>query len=247
MKFRAVFVTNVGRGRKNNEDSLLAHTTLLNRTSLDAIQELNVDADHANFIVADGMGGEEAGEEASGEALKFLAERLSGLGKPEDLVELLKGAKRRLDDVALRLQVRLGTTMAGLIFGPALNLAYNIGDCRVYKLSGGYLNRLTRDHSLLEEATAAGMDTAKVPKNVVTSALMGGDKDELQVFTRPVQPKPNDLFLVCSDGLWGILSDEAMEEAFKRKNLPEIGAALLEAALPKSDDNVSFLLVQVLP
>lgn len=246
MKLLFAYATNTGRERKNNEDSLLVETILLNEVSMEAPNHGIWERERTWFIVADGMGGESAGELASGTVLRHLESRVGQVKDPDDLLPLLNDAKLELDKIAAVKKVRLGTTMAGLFLFPDGGFAFNVGDCRVYKLNGGYLNRLTKDHSLSEEATAAGVaDSDKIPKNIVTSALIGGDEEEMQVFARRVTPRPGDRYLICSDGLWGALPVDEMEKAFKFADPLEVAKALYPPALEKSNDNVSFIVVNV--
>ncbi len=246
MKFESVYLTNTGRVRKNNEDSLLVQEKILSENSMDlSVSEL-IDAEKAWFIVADGMGGIDAGEDASREVLTQLLQDFPGINDMDDFNKSLERAKERLDKFAAEKKIRLGTTLAGLFFSPGLNFAFNIGDCRVYKFSGGFLNRLTRDHSLLEEATRAGMDTTKVPHNIVTSAISGGESPNVRTFFKAVQPKPGEIFLVCSDGFWGPISEEEFEQAFQATSLLETANQLIPKALDKSRDNFTFIFVRVI-
>ena len=245
MKFSVSYVTNIGRARENNQDSLLVQDVLLNKESMDAPSELELEAETAWFIVADGMGGEDLGEVASGETLRVLAQHLPELESPEAFPPLLDLAVTRLDEIARHNRVRLGTTLAGIIVTPQGNLAFNVGDCRVYQVEDGLLNRLTRDHSLLEAAIAAGQPPESVSHNIVTAAVMGGEVDVLQVYTHVIDCRPGDTYLICCDGLWGALSTEEMQTAIADLNPKEATTALLAAALAKSDDNISAIIVRI--
>lgn len=245
MEFRVAYVTNTGKTRSANQDALLVQKTLVTEVSMDAPVEETVTGEVAWFLVADGMGGESLGEVASRETLRILSIYLPGMLNPEDLPLVLQRAKERLGGIALEERVRLGATLAGLLVTPGGALAFNVGDCRVYKLRAGFLNRLTRDHSLLEEAIAAGLPEGEVARNIVTSAIMGGDQERMQIFQRPLQLRSGECFLVCCDGLWGALPVEEMEAAFAGAAPLEAMSRLLQAALPKSDDNISGIIVQV--
>ena len=246
MKFETVYLTNMGRVRNNNEDALLVQGNIVSEVSMDIPTVETFDSEKGWFIVADGMGGTDAGEEASREVLNQLLQDLPSLVEMDDFHKCLEKAKERLDKLADERKIRLGTTVAGLYFSPDLSFAFNIGDCRVYKLAAGFLNRITRDHSLLEEATRAGMDTSKVPHNIVTSAISGGDSPNVRTFFRAVQPKPGEVFLVCSDGFWGPISDEEFEGAFQSPSLLETANQLIPIALEKSRDNFTFIFVRII-
>src|SRR5207249_10861485 len=107
---------------------------------------------------------------------------------------------------------RMGATVAALAIGQTQLVAAHVGDVRVYRLRGRALARLTRDHSVLEEMRAARPDlgadeiAAIAPRNVVTKAT--GSKDELEPTVYVNTFAPGDLYLLCSDGLWGSVDDD---------------------------------------
>ncbi len=245
MKVKTFFLTNVGTIRKNNEDSLLVFDKVISQTSLDKVVGTEFEGSPLWFVVADGMGGEEAGEEASGEVLGVLKDGFGSLTSPAQFEPLLMKAKARLDRIAEAKHIRLGTTLSGLFLAGPNSFVFNVGDCRVYKVTGGYLNRLTKDHSLVEEASAGGIPAANLPQNIVTSAVVGGDSEPMKVFVRPLQPRPGDRFLICSDGLWGAVPVERMEEGFGLPKSEETAELLFREALKTSKDNIGFMLVQV--
>lgn len=247
MIVEAAHVTHPGRVRSDNEDAVLVGNRLVARVALTAPEATQTAGLPAWFVVADGMGGEEHGEVASRETLAVLRDGLAAVNRPEEIEPLLGRARARLEAIAAEHRTRLGTTVAGLLLTAGGGIVFNVGDCRVYKLRGGFLNRLTRDHSLLEAAGAAGLPVgpAGVPRNIVTSAVMGGDPEPMQVFVRAVPVKAGDVFLVCCDGLWGALPVEKMEEACRAATPSAIAAALLAAALPVSEDNISAIVVRL--
>lgn len=244
MRFRVTSITNRGKTRSVNQDALLIQDTLIDHCSMDEPARLEFEAEKAWFAVADGLGGEAAGDEASAETLKVLREGLSGAAGLNDLVPLIGKARQRLDAIASDRKIRLGTTLAGLFIAPGGSFVFNIGDCRVYKLKAGFLNRLTRDHSLLEMASHSGTNATGVAQNIVTSAVMGGDATGPEVFTRAIGDPVRETFLLCCDGLWGAIPVEELEGAFKAPDRHETVLRLLAAALRSGDDNISAIIVE---
>ncbi len=207
------------------------------------VREQNEDAiaiaaEHGLALVADGMGGYNAGEIASGLAAEFLLTHLTadlnalqGRGrrkaaKPSKraqrkLHDLLRdrvdGANEAIIDVANRQPecFGMGTTLALLLIGEKAVTTLHLGDSRIYRMRGDVLSLLTRDHSLLQEQLDAGILSPQeardsISRNFVTRAL-GVDPiadPEINEF----DVAPGDLYLICSDGLPDMLSDEEIFE-----------------------------------
>jgi PPM family protein phosphatase len=245
MKIRLSYVTNTGRVRSLNQDALLVGHELVTMTSMPAPRAMELTAATAWFVVADGMGGESLGEVAAAETLAVLQAHLAAPCTAATFPTVAHAARERLDDLAREKNLRLGTTLAGLVISPAECFVFNVGDCRVYKVRAGFLNRLTKDHSLLEMAISSGADPKSIAKNVVTSAIMGGDSGEMEIFTKVLTCRPGDRFLVCCDGLWGALAVEDMEAGLQAGEPSAVVAHLLAAALPTSDDNISAIFVEI--
>ncbi len=215
MKLISAGVTNVGMKRAHNEDN---HIIVL---------EENL------YVVADGMGGHASGEVASQLAVNSIADFFKlttadeeqtwpykeekGLKYEENrLVAGIKLANRRIFETA-QADVRkrgMGTTVVGALF--TNNGAYvgHCGDSRAYRFRNDRLEQLTDDHSLLNDYLKNHKLTpeeieAFPHKNVIVRAL--GMKDSVQVDVSRLEPLPNDLYLLCSDGLSGMVKDIDME------------------------------------
>ena len=248
---QAFGLSDVGKKRKHNEDSLL------------------VAEEDGLFIVADGMGGHAAGEVASKITVETIGEFIASTRQKEEAtwpfkynhalhfnsnrlaVAIEKANERVMAAVAAQPWLKgMGTTVvAGLMNEKILALAH-VGDSRAYLYRGGQLSRLTDDHSWVHEQVAAGIlteDEAKSHplKNVVTRALGGGpsvapDLQELAF-------QPGDLFLFCSDGLTTMLADEEIAEAVAAQPDPEkLTRTLIEEANERGGvDNITVVLVHV--
>jgi len=222
------------------------------------------------FVIADGMGGYGAGDEASRLAVTALEEHFertraarevpsplpAGASQDRDEERLLAGvllANRRIFEAGAG-DVRkrgLGATIAALsLTGGGAHLAH-AGDCRIYLLRGERLQSLTRDHSLVNEYQRYKLDItpeelAQLPRNIVTRALGVGEKPKIEL--QRVEPTAGDVYLLCTDGLHEVL-EEAEILALLRER-PAAGAAaeaLVARALQRGGmDDITCVLVRLL-
>ena len=218
-----------------------------------AVRSLNEDAyleapDLGLWAIADGMGGHEAGELASRlviDALDTIRPETTCEGMVRQVRERLAVANWRIREVsATRFYGRLiGSTAAVLVICGGTGVCLWAGDTRVYRYRGRVLDRLTRDHSRTEELIAMGVlevqDAADSRfSNIITRAV--GVEDHLELEVRAESLEAADLFLMCSDGLNKVVTDEEIGEAMRSAG---IGAAtaLLELALSRAPtDNVTI-------
>ena len=222
------------------------------------------------FIVADGMGGHNAGEVASVMAVDALETFFRSyhadprqpwphavdtqLSLGANLLRVgIKVANDKIRAAAKqdRAKNRMGTTIVALAVGDAQLTIAHAGDSRAYRMRGGDIQRLTRDHSIVEEMIAARPEitedeiAAFAHRNVVTRSL--GSKEELDptVLVEPLEA--GDLYLVCSDGLWGSVPDRKMQGIIS--TTPDIEAAcqlLIDAANEAGGpDNITAVIVRV--
>jgi serine/threonine protein phosphatase PrpC len=250
----AVGYTHPGHQRPDNEDAFA------------------MALDERLFIVADGMGGRNAGDVAAHLAVDelltffrhkrahpraawpFPIERRASFGANllhvgfRVVNQKLREAAAR--DPALR---RMGATLGALAIGETQLVAAHVGDVRIYRIRAGAIARLTRDHSVAEEMKAARPDLhpddidAIAPRNVVTRAL--GSKDDIDPTVYVNTFAPGDLYLLCSDGLWGSLDDERIAAlATAHHDLEQSCQSLLDAANEAGGpDNLTAVLVRVSP
>src|SRR5215216_5870678 len=230
-------VTDEGKVRANNEDALL----------------VGEGRDETLFAVADGIGGFEAGEEASRIAIEVLNELEPG----SPFQEAVREANRRIL-AAGRGDERLsgmGTTVVAVRFGgtterPVAEVAH-VGDSRAYLLRGGSLRPVTEDHSLVAELVRSGDLTrdqaAEHPqKNLITRAL--GADEEVEVDTAVLPMEAGDRILLCSDGLTDMVSEDGISLILAESpEDPEKAArGLLSAALDAGgNDNITVVVVDV--
>ena len=208
--------TNVGMKRNHNEDNFAV-----------------LDEDHL-YIVADGMGGHASGEVASKMAIDTLREFFKATSADPEatwpykmdksrgyeenrLITGIKLANLRIYEAAQRdPKLRgMGTTIVSILVVDDGVLVGHVGDSRVYRLRDAKLEQLTEDHSLLNDyikmKRLTDEEIANFPhKNVIVRAL--GMKDSVKVDTMLDGPKPGDVYILCSDGLSGPVSDEELRE-----------------------------------
>ena len=234
-----------GRTRENNEDSVV------------------FDGATRTAVLADGMGGYNAGEIASGMATAFikseLSRWLSEAGSGANIREVRRAMEICVDNANLSIfnaassnaqYAGMGTTLVVGVFTGDKLLVGHIGDSRCYRWRAGVLERITKDHSLLQEQIDAGLITLEQAatssiKNLVTRALGVEDTALLEVTEHAVHA--GDLYLMCSDGLSDMIDDAAIARIIAMESSLEQKAIQLVDAANESGgrDNISVLMVGV--
>ncbi len=234
-------VTDIGKKRKLNQDFVYV--------SEDPVGNLpNL------FIVADGMGGHNAGEYASKCAAETIVREIRGSFE-KNPVRIMGKAIRTAND-QIRRKARedaslfgMGTTaVVATCMGHYLQIA-NVGDSRLYIINDG-IRQITRDHSLVEEMVRMGgidreMAKHHPDKNIITRAIGGLDTVEIDFFNEEL--KAGDMILMCSDGLTNMLEDGEIEQIVRERiSIEEKAARLIEAANDHGGkDNIAVILIDV--
>jgi PPM family protein phosphatase len=248
----AAGMTDVGLQREHNEDSYL----LL--------------AEHDLFIVADGMGGHRAGDVASRLATDTIAEFFRSTANEdvtwpyhfdttltEDENRLLTGiriANRQIFERSVRSREYqgMGTTMVSVLFSTERDSVFigHVGDSRCYRIRAGEIRLMTRDHSLVNDYLLAMPELTEeqrneLPKNVITRAL--GMQDHVVVDLQTDHPEPGDLYLLCSDGLSGMIPDEDILGILASDAMPaDLCRKLIEKANSNGgEDNITAVLLRI--
>ncbi len=206
-------------------------------------------------LVADGMGGHQAGEVASAMAVQILSD-LARKRAGRDIsiktaVSWVRQANEAIYDAAQAnaAQRGMGTTITFLYCMKRHAMLGHVGDSRCYRLRRGSLEQLSRDHSLVQELVRTGAITkeeARVHpyKNIITRAL--GADAEVQVDVQELDVDEGDLYLLCSDGLTDYLSDEELEAILNEDGptLEDKAQRMLNTALDRGGrDNITLLLL----
>ena len=249
MQVKASGITDVGLKREGNEDSF----------SLD--ESLNL------YVVADGMGGHQAGEVASQIAVEMITKSYRKwfenetredelFGLPDSSLSLqgnyiessIKFANKVVYEMALEYEQYhgMGTTVVILLASPSLIIAANVGDSRLYLIRNGKIERLSKDHTIVSEQVEMGMMTEEEAetsplKHVLTRNLGSVENVVPDVFE--IEPSNNDRFVLCSDGLTDLVSDEEILQMALNENDPEnLCRQFVEKALKRGGhDNTTVI------
>jgi protein phosphatase len=249
--FRAVGLSDVGRSRSHNEDSY------------------TIDLERRFVLVADGMGGHGHGEIASSLAVEGISEFIrqredesaamaagegQAMGVGASLGSAIEAGHERVvqavrDDESL---AGMGTTAVGLMLEGNVVAVAHVGDSRAYLLRQGDLSLVTEDHTWVNEQVKAGYLSKEQArshplKSVVTRAI-GGDQ-KVAVDVCEIETKPGDLYLLCSDGLTSMLSDEEILSLLllESESLEDRCRNLVQAANDQGGlDNVTVVLLEIL-
>lgn len=264
-----VFST-VGNHREHNEDNFYVPGRGMSSNSGIANaggESTSSRADSSNepFIVADGMGGQQAGEEASRMAVEIIPKALARRLVPDDVdTKGIQGAVREAFAEAnqeilgssgtVTEYSNMGTTVVLALFRENQAYVAGIGDSRAYRLRDGRIEQLTRDHSLADALGDAGtISKEEVPhhkyKNVLYLYLGCKDARTGPEEVRVLDVRPGDRFLLATDGLTGVVDDENLTSVLESYPDPQQAAKeLVERALANdSKDNVTAMVIHVLP
>jgi PPM family protein phosphatase len=228
------FATDTGRQRSANEDSVFVRAPL--------------------FVIADGMGGAQAGEVASKTSVESFGRPLPDAPPERVLKETIEGANREIHRLARTDPNLTGmgtTTTAAILDAGKEEVAIgHVGDSRAYRLRRGKIERLTRDHSLVEEMRRKGQLTEAQAedhpqRSIITRAL--GPEPEVEVDLQTVPAQAGDVFLICSDGLTTMLDDDHIERLLVRATSMAAAVRSLvdEANRAGGRDNISVIAFKV--
>lgn len=241
-------ISDVGMRRANNQDS---YTVVVANH-----QERFAKVGHL-FVVADGMGAHAAGELAS----KIATDKIAHHYLRNDNLDIAESLRRAITSANMDIHRRgqenpefynMGTTASSLVLAPQGAIVGHVGDSRVYRIRGGVIEQLTFDHSLVWEMQAAGQvrpgsDLCEsIPKNVITRSL--GPNSEVNVDVEgPFPTEPGDVFLLCSDGLSGQVTDEEIGALLTALDPDAAVRVLVDLAnLRGGPDNITVIITKVL-
>lgn len=235
--------TDVGRIRQGNEDNFFAEA----------------DERRGVFVVADGMGGHAAGEVASEMAVQIVARHLLTLASTQDdgaadlVSKSLQEANRAIYERMLSETDKqgMGTTASVMVLSDSGYLIGQIGDSRVYLLRDGALIQITKDHSYVQEQVDAGLLTPEQARyhpysNVITRCVGASDEVEADIYTG--HARVGDVFLLCSDGLTGMVDDRRLQQLLLARSGPGriVDSLIAEANGRGGLDNITAIVIQVM-
>jgi serine/threonine protein phosphatase PrpC len=252
MRAVAAGLSDVGLQREHNEDSFVV------------LKEYDL------FVVADGMGGHRAGDVASRIATETISEFFrttanedvtwpfhfdTNLSEEENrLLTGIRVANRQIFERSTRSREYhgMGTTVVGAMFSPKKQRMYigHVGDSRCYRVRDGAIQLLTRDHSLINDYLLAMPDLteeqkSELPKNVITRAL--GMQDHVVVDLQHDDPKEGDVYVLCSDGLSGMVSDDDIRQIISgTTDIRDACRRLIQRANERGgEDNITAVLIKI--
>jgi PPM family protein phosphatase len=228
-----IWKTDTGRQRRDNEDNAYVRAPL--------------------FVVADGMGGAQAGEVASKLAVEEFHRELPSDGTPEErLASRVQSANRRIYELSRteHEHAGMGTTLTAVYLDDVDLAVAHVGDSRAYIFRDGELTRLTQDHSLVEELVRRGKLTeeqaAEHPQRSIITRALGIELDvEVDTWTYPA--RAGDVVLMCSDGLTSMIGEDQITEILAAEtNLDRAGERLIAAANEAGGrDNITVVLFRL--
>lgn len=236
-------LSDIGSARENNEDSLFA----------------SLDRDMPLYIVADGMGGHNAGEVASKMAVDIVREEFAinneNLNSPRKIRECIKMALEKANEVIYKRSLNeldcegMGTTVVlGYYFENRFYIGH-VGDSRAYVLVDGDLNQITEDHTLVNELIKKGSITesqalSHPQRNAITRAL--GTSIDIDIDTYEVDFNRADILLLCSDGLYNMVDESIIFKTLKETiDLEEGVASLVQMANENGGkDNITIIAIK---
>ena len=230
----ATLRTDIGKLRKQNEDAAW------------------FDEARAVFAVADGMGGHLAGEVASRMAIEAV-QRMARENERPGIAALREAVACAHETILAHAQdhiecAGMGTTLSVLWLGENYAYIAHVGDSRIYRLREGSLTQITQDHSLVEELVRAGLITREQARthprrNIITRALGTHGENEPDLLVTDVQD--GDVFLLCTDGLTGMVPDDEIERTLRDCGIEAAADRLLALALDAGGrDNVTLILCE---
>lgn len=246
-KVAAVGISDIGRVRQNNEDVWAE------------VPELQF------YVLADGMGGHQAGEVAAREAVATFCSLVKEIHQENDdsitLQELRRNISWIIEEVNAGIYKMgraeqglrgMGTTLCCLQFYKDGLVYAHVGDSRIYRLRHKHLTQLTKDHSLLRQLIDMGqVSEQKAPeflyKNIITKAI--GTESSVDPSVHATHTEPGDIYLMCTDGLSDLLSTREMEEVVNNaESLQQAAQTLVDQANQiGGHDNITVVIAKVLP
>jgi len=196
-------------------------------------------------VVCDGVGGEAYGYEAA----EIVTKHFSQLGETQLTVDLIKENIIKANQSVIDAQKkdsshsRMATTIAGVYINGDDFIAFNVGDSRIYRYRS-YISQISKDHSLWQQQIDLGLEPKPGQRSVITHFL-GGKSASPEIVDGKGRVFNNDVYIICSDGVWGVLEDDDFEKIISNYTTQEACEKLVALAFEKkSDDNLSAIIIR---
>ncbi|MCF2699186.1 PP2C family serine/threonine-protein phosphatase [Fusobacterium mortiferum] len=244
------YSTQIGN-RKKNEDSILINKNLINSPTLKLKKATNINKVTNKFIICDGIGGGSYGEKASQIVLEIFSKSFRQVDE-KIIKELCYKAYEKLEWFSIVNNINyIGTTIAGVLLNENKNIAFNLGDTRIYKISATTIELLSKDHTLARELYERGEISKEYisfhsSRHILTKSISSGKLfTKEDVFFKEFSFKKDEIILICSDGIWEQLNDLEILKIFKKgKNFKKIIENFLSTVEREPNDNMSFIVIK---
>lgn len=256
MNIIAGYLTCSGRQDKHNEDSILLMDKVItyrdnNKSGIIYYENL----EQALFAVADGIGGLPAGELASSMVLQSLKNswlRDKSINK-DKISQFLHICRDNLINYAEKSLVseNLGTTIAGICFDLSCGIVFNVGDSRVYRIHGGYLEQLSKDQSLTQSLVDGGVISQDDASShyyrhvLIESISSNSNNKEMNVLFKTIIIRNNETILLCSDGLSDVLSIDEMESCLNNRIDTSVENLFKLVSCKGIIDDISIVIIKI--
>jgi protein phosphatase len=257
MKLSVAYMTHKGLEKYEcNQDSIMLNGVLFSKTSMVNPEEMNIYSDDSSvlFALSDGMGNTPHAEVASGKVLELLdtfnKEQTSFL--PMKTVRKIQDSLENIAIVTPKYR-GMGATLAGVYLQEDQVIVFNTGDSRIYRIRENKMVQLSKDHTQAQkmlncgEITQEEFENLSSAYNMLEGYLVAGelDEDEVLVEVKKEALQTGDTFLVCSDGVHDVLSDEKILQVLNQRDTTiEKCKFLFESVYAVAEDNISIILLE---
>lgn len=258
LKYKVCIITDVGKVRSNNEDNFYCNGLYKsNKDEKSCFYNLEY-SDNIMLAIFDGMGGNSYGEEASLEGVKSLEKYMTENNmeiEEQTFFDIVEFINKNICERGKKLGAKIGSTVVMLYICKGAANVVNIGDSRAYLYRAGKLKQLTTDHTeadlfmkLQKELGVSYGMPQKSMKNILTQHL-GIDEEEFILepsIADKMSVKKHDIYLLCSDGLTGMISDEKIIDILSQNTSLEVKRNMLksEAIFAGGNDNITLILLE---
>jgi protein phosphatase len=234
-------VVEAGRRTPKNDDRAAVNSNLVTQGSYAETAD-----DKCLAIVCDGVGGEAYGNEAA-DIVTGIFSRISGTPLTIDIINEYIAKANEAVIAAQKTDIkhsRMSTTLAGLYINGDDFIAFNVGDSRIYRYRS-YISQISKDHSVRQEQIDLGLEPKPGHDNIITR-YMGGKHAIPEIVDGTGRVFSNDIYVLCTDGVWGVLEDDDFEKILgKESKMEEACQALVKLAFQKgSTDNLSAIIIR---
>ena len=248
--FKASYITNIGKTSANQEDSILFDHKVIQSNMKIAISK-DFNTGEALFALSDGIAGLKYGEIASRKVLEYLEELVQDKFHNNSLMQCIKETQSKLVGLALNhaKYYGIGATLAGIYFYGNEAHIFNVGDSRVYLFRDNILSLLSIDHTLARKIIERGelpneQSRAECYNQLESAIIASVDEDDFEIHTQIITMKPDDKFIICSDGITDMIDDSLIENILQKSlKIEESVQNIFEQVLLKGEDNLSLIVI----